>query len=71
MTNLSKALREKLGEEFTLPALVIDATQYSADGTIKSRFRTHDGHMVEGVMIPNRKQVHCLRFLPDRLQPQL
>ena len=52
MTNLSKALREKLGEEFTLPALVIDTTQYSADGTIKSRFRTHDGHMVEGVMIP-------------------
>jgi 23S rRNA (adenine2503-C2)-methyltransferase len=52
MTNLSKTLREKLGEEFTLPALVIDATQYSADGTIKTRFRTHDGHMVEGVMIP-------------------
>jgi 23S rRNA (adenine2503-C2)-methyltransferase len=52
MTNLSKSLRQKLGEEFTLPALVIDATQYSADGTIKSRFRTYDGHLVEGVMIP-------------------
>ncbi len=52
MTNLSKELRQKLGESFSLPALTIDATQYSADGTIKSRFRTHDGHFVEGVMIP-------------------
>ncbi|MEI9908586.1 MAG: 23S rRNA (adenine(2503)-C(2))-methyltransferase RlmN [Bacteroidota bacterium] len=52
MTNLSKDLRQKLGEEFTLPALHIDATQYSSDGTIKSRFKTWDGHLVEGVMIP-------------------
>ena len=52
MTNLSKELRQKLGETFTLPALNIDATQYSADGTIKSRFKTWDGHLVEGVMIP-------------------
>ncbi|MFZ9718632.1 MAG: 23S rRNA (adenine(2503)-C(2))-methyltransferase RlmN [Chitinophagaceae bacterium] len=52
MTNLSKDLRQKLGEQFTLPALTVDATQYSADGTIKSRFRTWDGHLVEGVLIP-------------------
>jgi 23S rRNA (adenine2503-C2)-methyltransferase len=52
MTNLSKELRQKLGEEFTLPALIIDATQHSEDGTIKSRFKTWDGHLVEGVMIP-------------------
>lgn len=52
MTNLSKELRQKLGESFTLPVLTIDATQYSADGTIKSRFKTHDGHLVEGVLIP-------------------
>jgi len=52
MTNLSKELRQKMGEQFTLPALTVDATQYSADGTIKSRFRTHDGHLVEGVLIP-------------------
>lgn len=52
MTNLSKELRQKLGETFSLPALSIDATQYSADGTIKSRFKTHDGHLVEGVLIP-------------------
>ena len=52
MTNLSKDLRQQLAGEFTLPALVIDATQYSADGTVKSRFKTHDGHLVEGVLIP-------------------
>ena len=52
MTNLSKELRQKLGENFTLPALTIDATQYSADGTVKSRFKTHDGHLCEGVLIP-------------------
>ncbi|MBM3415730.1 MAG: 23S rRNA (adenine(2503)-C(2))-methyltransferase RlmN [Bacteroidetes bacterium] len=52
MTNLSKELRQKLGENFTLPALTIDTTQYSADGTVKSRFKTHDGHLVEGVLIP-------------------
>ena len=52
MTNLSKDMRQLLGEQFTLPALTIDATQYSADGTIKSRFKTWDGHLVEGVLIP-------------------
>jgi len=52
MTNLSKELRQKLGEHFTLPALTIDTTQYSADGTVKFRFRTHEGHLCEGVLIP-------------------
>lgn len=52
MTNLSKELRLKLNEHFALPALKIDTTQYSSDGTVKSRFRTHDGHLVEGVLIP-------------------
>jgi 23S rRNA (adenine2503-C2)-methyltransferase len=52
MTNLSKELRQKLGEYFTLPALTVDGSQHSADGTIKSRFRTHDGHLCEGVLIP-------------------
>jgi 23S rRNA (adenine2503-C2)-methyltransferase len=56
MTNLSKDLRAKLGEQFTLPALKVDATQYSADGTIKSRFKTHDGHLVEGVLIPTEER---------------
>jgi 23S rRNA (adenine2503-C2)-methyltransferase len=56
MTNLSKELREKLGEHFTLPALTIDTTQYSSDGTIKSRFKTHEGHLCEGVLIPTESR---------------
>jgi 23S rRNA (adenine2503-C2)-methyltransferase len=56
MTNLSKELRQKLGEEFTLPALTIDTTQHSSDGTVKSRFKTWDGHLVEGVLIPTESR---------------
>jgi 23S rRNA (adenine2503-C2)-methyltransferase len=61
MTNLSKDLRSKLSEHFSLPALTIDATQYSADGTVKSRFKTYDGHLVEGVLIPTEsRQTACV-----------
>ncbi|HYH14186.1 MAG TPA: 23S rRNA (adenine(2503)-C(2))-methyltransferase RlmN [Flavisolibacter sp.] len=56
MTNLSKELRQKLGDNFSLPALTVDATQYSADGTIKSRFITHEGHLCEGVLIPTESR---------------
>ncbi|HEY1113124.1 MAG TPA: 23S rRNA (adenine(2503)-C(2))-methyltransferase RlmN [Chitinophagaceae bacterium] len=56
MTNLSKDLRQKLGEHFSLPALVVDATQYSADGTVKTRFKTHEGHLCEGVLIPTENR---------------
>ncbi len=56
MTNLSKELRQKLGDHFSLPALTMDATQYSDDGTVKSRFKTHDGHFVEGVLIPTSER---------------
>ena len=56
MTNLSKDLRQKLGDNFSLPALTVDATQYSADGTVKSRFKTHEGHLCEGVLIPTESR---------------
>src|SRR5215204_6118117 len=56
MTNLSKDLRQKLGENFTLPALTIKATQVSEDGTVKSSFKTHEGHLIEGVLIPTEKR---------------
>jgi 23S rRNA (adenine2503-C2)-methyltransferase len=52
MTNLSLDLRKKLVEHFSLPALSIDTTQMSSDGTFKTRFRTFDDHMIEGVLIP-------------------
>lgn len=52
MSNLSKDLRLKLSTDFALPALKIDATQNSSDGTVKTRFKTFDGHAIEGVLIP-------------------
>ncbi|MEJ7679082.1 MAG: hypothetical protein WKG06_14750 [Segetibacter sp.] len=61
MTNLSKELRTKLNEHFTLPALQIETTQYSQDGTVKSRFKTIEGHLVEGVLIPtDERQTACV-----------
>ena len=61
MTNLSKDLRAKLQENFTLPALTVDTTQYSGDGTVKSRFRTWDKHLVEGVLIPtDERKTACV-----------
>jgi 23S rRNA (adenine2503-C2)-methyltransferase len=52
MTNVSKDLRQKLASEFVLPGLAVDLVQQSDDGTIKTRFKTHDGHFIEGVLIP-------------------
>lgn len=61
MTNLSKELREKLSEDFLLPALATDFSQYSSDGTVKTRFKTFDGQLVEGVLIPaENRQTACV-----------
>ncbi|MBS1621624.1 MAG: 23S rRNA (adenine(2503)-C(2))-methyltransferase RlmN [Bacteroidetes bacterium] len=56
MTNISNELREKLKKDFTLPGLTIDVVQHSEDGTIKTRFKTWDGHLVEGVLIPTESR---------------
>jgi len=61
MTNLSKELRAKLAKDFAFPALRIDTTQYSADGTVKTRFKTFDNHFVEGVLIPtDERRTACV-----------
>jgi 23S rRNA (adenine2503-C2)-methyltransferase len=52
MTNLSKDLRSKLREHFVIYGIKEDKVQYSNDGTIKFRFRLHDGHLIESVLIP-------------------
>jgi len=52
MSNLSKDLRTKLKENFHFHTLFEDKTQHSDDGTIKSRWVTHDGHRIESVLIP-------------------
>ncbi len=56
MSDVSKELRQRLAETFTFPALKVDATQHSSDGTIKSRFSTYDGYKIEGVLIPTEKR---------------
>ncbi|MEM8524202.1 MAG: 23S rRNA (adenine(2503)-C(2))-methyltransferase RlmN [Bacteroidota bacterium] len=52
MTNLSKSLRAKLEEVFVIQGITEDKVQRSSDGTIKSRYRLHDGHLIESVLIP-------------------
>jgi len=52
MSNLSKTTREKLKNDFTINAIRTDNAQLSSDGTIKSAFRLHDNHLIEGVLIP-------------------
>jgi len=52
MSNLSKALREKLKNHFTINAVNVQRAQRSADTTIKSSFVLHDGNFIEGVLIP-------------------
>lgn len=52
MSNLSLMLRKQLEEQFLIRAIEPDVVQHSADGTIKTRFRLHDGHLMESVLIP-------------------
>jgi len=52
MSNLSKALREKLALYFTINAVQVRQSQISADKTIKSSFTLYDGNIIEGVLIP-------------------
>lgn len=56
MTNLPKALREKLSEQYFIPKVRINHSQYSSDGTIKNRLQLHDGYYVESVLIPTEKR---------------
>jgi 23S rRNA (adenine2503-C2)-methyltransferase len=53
-TALPKRLRAALSEE--APATVLDLVRVSraTDGTRKYLFKTHDGHLIETVMIPER-----------------
>lgn len=52
MSNLPKSLRHALEEHFAIHAIAEDKVQRSLDGTIKTRFRLHDGYMIESVLIP-------------------
>ncbi len=52
MTDLSKSLRAKLRERCALEPLAKDLEQQSTDGTIKYRWRTRDGRLIESVYMP-------------------
>ena len=52
MTNISKALREQIGETFQIQPVEVDLLQKSNDGTIKNAVKLHDGNIVESVLIP-------------------
>jgi 23S rRNA (adenine2503-C2)-methyltransferase len=57
MTNLSKPLRERLETHFVIRPVTVQEQQLSNDGTVKFMFRLHDGHLVEGVLIPTKKRM--------------
>ena len=52
MTDLGRALRGRLAAEWQSSALVLEAVERSRDGTIKGALRTHDGGLIEAVLIP-------------------
>jgi 23S rRNA (adenine2503-C2)-methyltransferase len=52
MSNLSLKTRELLQNHFEIKAITTATSQKSNDGTIKSAFRLHDAHLIEGVLIP-------------------
>ena len=57
MSNLSKATRELLEENFVINAIKIDSSQKSKDRTIKNAFRLFDNHIIEGVLIPTTSRM--------------
>ncbi len=56
MKNLPKDLILFLEENFVFHPVVIDKVQHSNDGTIKSRMKLHDDHLIESVLIPVPKE---------------
>lgn len=57
MSNISKELRHKLEENFTINNVKIHNSQFSADKTIKNSFILHDTHLIEGVLIPTPERM--------------
>jgi 23S rRNA (adenine2503-C2)-methyltransferase len=54
MTNLPRALREELAAAVPFSTLAVETQQESRDGTVKTLFRTADGHPVEAVLMRYR-----------------
>ena len=56
MTNISKATRQMLEENFVINHIRVDQMQRSSDGTIKNAVKLHDNLTVESVLIPTPKR---------------
>src|SRR5215475_610610 len=54
MTNLPRALREHLATAVPFSTLSVESERESRDGTVKTLFRTADGHPVEAVLMRYR-----------------
>ena len=54
MTNLPRALRDELAVDVPFSTLAVETQRESRDGTVKTLFRTHDGHPVEAVLMRYR-----------------
>jgi 23S rRNA (adenine2503-C2)-methyltransferase len=62
MSDLPKAFRAALAGRCVLRPLALVEEQRSADGTVKCAFKTWDGHVVEGVLIPTPTRLTaCIR----------
>jgi 23S rRNA (adenine2503-C2)-methyltransferase len=54
MTDLPRPLREELGHEVPFSTLAVEREATARDGTVKTLFRTRDGHPVEAVLMRYR-----------------
>src|SRR6266700_1142815 len=62
MTNLPRALRDELAANVPFSTLTVETQRESRDGTVKTLFRTVDGHPVEAVLMRyrDRRRSLCL-----------
>jgi 23S rRNA (adenine2503-C2)-methyltransferase len=62
MTNLPRGLREELESNVPFSTLAVETERESRDGTVKTLFRTADGHPVEAVLMRyrDRRRTLCL-----------
>ncbi len=56
MTNVAKATRQMLQDNFVINHINVDQMQHSSDGTVKNAIRLHDGLLVESVLIPTESR---------------
>lgn len=57
MNNLSKKFRDELNEKFEIYIPKIVQKEISQDGSVKYLFELKDGHTVESVLLPMKKEV--------------